>query len=211
MTIPKTLYSGIAAAFFFALSAATGSAESSAKSGTDAAPCASVSLSPVSLVSLAAGSDEKIDLHDAWISFSLNAGYGSTEDDFGAAVYPNIFNATWERRYFGNSRLSGFFLGRYAAIEAQRLFVTGDGHPGYSTDSDAYADPFWIAGAKFGGTVGFRLRFGSFGVTPKIGAVLPLQAVLGLSGASDSEMLRIYFEALGMQCIVFGVKMDFFN
>ncbi|OQA62515.1 MAG: hypothetical protein BWY39_01761 [Spirochaetes bacterium ADurb.Bin269] len=189
--------------------------------GLCAAPCvaeipeqmhtASVSVSPASLVSFAAGSDSTIELNDAWVSISLNAGSGGIEDDFGAALYPNIYNVTWERRYFGNNRYSGFFRGRYAAFEVQRLYVGEGGHPAYSTDSGAYTDPYWLAGVKLGGAAGFRLCFGSWAITPKIALTIPLQGVIGLDGFSDSETLRIYLETLSWQCLVFGIKIDFFQ
>jgi hypothetical protein len=68
-----------------------------------------------------------------------------------------------------------------------------------------------LAGVKLGGAAGFRLRFGSWAITPKIALTIPLQGVIGLDGFSDSETLRIYLETLSWQCLVFGIKIDFFQ
>ena len=76
---------------------------------------------------------------------------------------------------------------------------------GLSTEND-----FWTLGFRIGTELGFRIRIGDYGITPKIGFGIPLYYPLGLKEMSD-DYWSDYFLTLATSSIFIGLKFDIMN
>jgi hypothetical protein len=145
----------------------------------------------------------------------ISANFGSTnvEHDWFLSLYPSEYSFGYERRNFSTYKKKGFFYGFFASLDYRKFALLDDGIDdgiridlfGLSTEND-----FWTLGFRVGTELGFRIRIGDFGITPKIGFCIPLYYPFGLKEISD-DYWSDYFLTVATSSIFLGIKFDFMN
>lgn len=169
----------------------------------------SISLSPLSFLSLLAGSQENnVSIDDIWMSLSLNVGSNKKENDFFITKYPHILNIGIEQRNFLKDNFSGFFYGPFISFDYSKLILQDKKNPGYTTNKYENETVYSLLGPRIGEAIGYRFKIKSIGVTPKIGIGIPLYYLFGLSDFSNTEIKKIYIKNMALNCFFLGLKID---
>lgn len=174
----------------------------------------SFSISPATFLTILPWQDE--DGNSTPMPFfgvSVNLGSSNVEHDWFLSLYPSEVSFGYERRIFPSYKKKGFFYGFFASFDYRKFVLLDDGVDdgiridlfGLSTEND-----FWTLGFRIGTELGFRIRIGDFGITPKIGLGIPLYYPFGLKEMSDN-FWHDYFLTLTTSSIFIGFKFDYLN
>ena len=116
-----------------------------------------------------------------------------------------------ETRNFRNYSFDGFFFGSFISLDYQKRKIVEnavqvDFFSSYKTDF------FSVLCLKLGTEMGFRLKLGEIGVSPKIAFCLPICVPIDLDKYAEkysSNYWNYYFATLIMNICVVGLKIDF--
>ena len=174
----------------------------------------SFSYSPATFLSILPWQDEDGNSTPMpFLGISVNLGSSNVEHDWFLSVYPSEYSFGYERRIFPSYKKKGFFYGFFASFDYRKFVLVDNGIDdgimvdlfGLSTEND-----FWTLGFRIGTELGFRIRLGDYGITPKIGFGIPLYYPLGLKEMSD-DYWSDYFLTLATSSIFIGLKFDIMN
>ena len=173
----------------------------------------SFSVSPLSFLTLiSSGNDDEYGNQAfPYISFSLNFPKRNVEKDIFFLISGNDFSIGLETRNFRNYSFDGFFFGSFISLDYQKRKIVEnavqvDFFSSYKTDF------FSVLCLKLGSEMGFRLKLGEIGVSPKIAFCLPICVPIGLDKYAEkysSNYWNYYFATIIMNICVVGLKIDF--
>jgi hypothetical protein len=183
----------------------------SAKINSSSEPVLSVGVSPASLMSFVAPfSENGVPLDRVWLSLAVSVGIDAKEYSLGFAKYPHYVSLMGEQRFFFSSDFSGFFYGPFVSLDMLTLTLDDSRLPAY-TVSAYEKEQYHVVGLRVGGALGWRFRFSSVAITPRLGLAVPLLYLWGLENTTSDAWWTIYGATALARSVSLGCKIDFFS
>lgn len=183
----------------------------SAKTGSSSEPVLSIGVSPASFMSFVTLSSENgVSLDRVWLSLAVSVGIDAKEYSLGFAKYPHYVSLMGEQRFFFSSDFSGFFYGPFVSLDMLTLTLDDSRLPAYMVS--AYeGEQYHVVGLRIGGALGWRFRFSSVAITPRLGLAVPLLYLWGLENTTSDAWWTIYGATALARFVSLGCKIDFFS
>lgn len=174
----------------------------------------SVSLDTITFIAMLIFSDSNMIFQSMWFNLEINwATANQRELGFGIALRRDRVALTANyRSFFNKERQSGFFWGYYGLVEWRKMYWF------YNENSDmvlsttfpdaGHENAYHSIGATAGVNIGFRIRGNNFGITPFLGAGVPLFYCFG--NVPSQNFWKFYLDNMLIRSVNIGLRVNFF-
>jgi hypothetical protein len=177
----------------------------------------SISVSPITLLSVIAAPNSDTPLECIWFAGDWNFFRDDNkETSFGIFLEPFTYGLRFQQRKYTNDGHAGFLIGWFTKIEYRKMgwhyTEAGDINISYDVIANRVTGtPFHSVGATIGFNTGFRIRGSSWGGTFYVGAGIPIFYCFGSKLPPEDELMSFYGLNVMLRAFELGLKFDFYR